>query len=696
MRRCGCGSRPSDELALSQNTCLSYEFLDIPVPRSKHREPKGTFGMKLNAATLLILAWSAGASAQTYKAIDLGKLVSGNNDAGRMNNAGQIVGGDSLGAILWTPSGTSFTVTRLGDPSVASDDAASINSSGQVVGFSQPLGGGVTTPIVFRGSTAVALPTLGGTSGVATSINDAGLIVGQSRTASETDPLSAGDAVLWNGSEVIDLGTVLGGNDSFAEAINNSSQIVGSNFAVPSGSAAVVWTVTNNQVTVQNLPVGTAIGSEALDINDSGKIVGLAIFESANSGSGHAALWSPTGSGYTFQDLGDLGGGFSVADSINRAGDVVGSSLVNAGDTVTHATLWTGGKIVDLNAAVTPVLPAFITLNGASSINDSGSIVVGSVDSRTGATSSYLLVPIQPLSLSCAAASAQVAAAYSSALAATGGSPPYKFSVASGLPPGLALNAGTGILAGTPTTAGSFNFTVQVADSSGVAAGTVTQACSIIVRPQPDFAISVSPAALQVASGSQATSVITTTSINGFAAQISLQATGVPMGAKVSFVPIAITASAKSTLTFSAGSATSGTFNLIVTAIGGGRTHSVSIPVTIEAGRKLKVSPTVLDFGTVRRFGISAKSVKLENIGAAPILISRVSIAARRHDQDRGDFTPISSCKEKLPAGRSCSILVIFFAKDLGPLSATLKFPNDATGSLQSVPISADVVPFRR
>jgi probable HAF family extracellular repeat protein len=675
---------------------LSYKFLDNPVPRSKHRELKGTFGMKLNAATLLILAWSAGASAQTYKAIDLGKLVSGDNNVGRMNNGDQIIGGDSLGAILWAPSGTSFTVTRLGDPSVASYAATSINSSGQVVGFSQPLGsalsGGVTTPIVFRGSTAVALPTLGGTSGVATSINDAGLIVGQSRTASETDPLSAGDAVLWNGSEVIDLGTVLGGNDSFAEAINNSNQIVGTNFAVLSGSAAVVWTVTNNQVTVQNLPVGAAIGSEALDINDSGKIVGLAIFEST----GHAALWSPTGSSYTFQDLGDLGGGFSVADSINKAGDVVGNSLANPGDTVTHATLWTGGKIVDLNAAVTPVLPAFITLDDAVSINDGGSIVVGSVDSRTGAVSSYLLVPIQPLSLSCPAASAQVAVAYSSALAATGGSPPYKFSVASGLPPGLALNAGTGVLAGTPITAGSFNFTAQVTDSSGVAAGTVTLACSIIVRPQPDFAISVSPAALQVASGSQATSIITTTALNGFAAQISLQATGVPTGANVSFVPITITASAKSTLTFSAGSATSGTFNLIVTATGGGRTHSVSIPVTIEAGRKLKVSPTILDFGTVRRFGISAKSVKLENIGAAPISISRVSIAASRHGQDRGDFTSISSCKEKLPAGRSCSILVIFFAKHLGPLSATLKFPNDATGSLQSVPISAEVVPFRR
>jgi hypothetical protein len=78
---------------------MSYMLLDNLVPQSAQL-PKGTFGMKLTAATLLVLAWSTGASAQTYKAIDLGKLVSGDNTAGRINNAGQIVGNDSLGAIL--------------------------------------------------------------------------------------------------------------------------------------------------------------------------------------------------------------------------------------------------------------------------------------------------------------------------------------------------------------------------------------------------------------------------------------------------------------------------------------------------------------------------------------------------------------------------------------------------------------------
>jgi len=58
-----------------------------------------------------------------------------------------------------------------------------------------------------------------------------------------------------------------------------------------------------------------------------------------------------------------------------------------------------------------------------------------------------------------------VGISYSSSFAATGGSPPYNWSVISGsLPPGLAL-APNGSLTGTPTSTGLFSFAVQVIDS---------------------------------------------------------------------------------------------------------------------------------------------------------------------------------------------------------------------------------------
>lgn len=70
---------------------------------------------------------------------------------------------------------------------------------------------------------------------------------------------------------------------------------------------------------------------------------------------------------------------------------------------------------------------------------------------------------------------------YSRTLAATGGLAPYAWSVVSGaLPPGLALNAGTGAISGRPTTIGTYAFTVQARDSQSSPA-TDTQALSIVV-----------------------------------------------------------------------------------------------------------------------------------------------------------------------------------------------------------------------
>ena len=76
-----------------------------------------------------------------------------------------------------------------------------------------------------------------------------------------------------------------------------------------------------------------------------------------------------------------------------------------------------------------------------------------------------------------------VGSAYSATLAASGGTPPYTWSLSGSLlPAGLTLNASTGAITGTPTTTGTFPLTVQVA----AGAQSATKAFTItIAAPAP-------------------------------------------------------------------------------------------------------------------------------------------------------------------------------------------------------------------
>lgn len=93
---------------------------------------------------------------------------------------------------------------------------------------------------------------------------------------------------------------------------------------------------------------------------------------------------------------------------------------------------------------------------------------------------------VPPLTLICAGGTGSVGTAYSSALVASGGTAPYFYSITVGsLPPGLTLNTNTGAITGTPTAAGTFNYTAQVTDSTGGGARTTTASCSITVNNLP-------------------------------------------------------------------------------------------------------------------------------------------------------------------------------------------------------------------
>lgn len=118
------------------------------------------------------------------------------------------------------------------------------------------------------------------------------------------------------------------------------------------------------------------------------------------------------------------------------------------------------------------------------------SVIVKVVSLGVAGTGAYTYNP-GPALLFTAPPSGEVGVAYTSQFTVTGGTSPFTWSVSSGsLPPGLTLGASTGLLSGTPTTAGTYPFTVKVTDSSGLSD---SKATSVTIIPGPSMTFSPPP-----------------------------------------------------------------------------------------------------------------------------------------------------------------------------------------------------------
>ncbi|GAA0833223.1 fibronectin type III domain-containing protein [Streptosporangium amethystogenes subsp. fukuiense] len=129
--------------------------------------------------------------------------------------------------------------------------------------------------------------------------------------------------------------------------------------------------------------------------------------------------------------------------------------------------------------AFTGVLSGTPTAGGAYSFSVKTLDALNQGDTRTVS----LTIAALPAFTFPAPPAGQVGVSYSVPLTVSGGVTPYTWSVSAGsLPPGLTLNASTGVLSGTPTTTGSSPVTFRVVDAAGLAA---TQSATLVMVAGP-------------------------------------------------------------------------------------------------------------------------------------------------------------------------------------------------------------------
>jgi len=103
------------------------------------------------------------------------------------------------------------------------------------------------------------------------------------------------------------------------------------------------------------------------------------------------------------------------------------------------------------------------------------------------------------------------------------------------------------------------------------------------VQPSKRFSISANPSSLTVTAGQSATATISTTLISGRPQTINLSASGLPLGATVSFNPPSVTTGGSSTLTISTSTSTpASTSTVIVTGASGSATRTTTITLTVD------------------------------------------------------------------------------------------------------------------
>jgi probable HAF family extracellular repeat protein len=352
------------------------------------------------AVPFRVAAQGQNANHVRYTVTDLGPAA---DQVGGINNRGSLnytaVQPDGSLRATFRQKGRKTDLGTLGGPN--SSAFAGPSESGQVVGKAEtstpdPLGEDycfygtnlMCRGFVWQNGQMTPLTTLGGNNSWANDINNRGQIVGQAENSTQDSTCSPPQVlqnppVIWDHGQIRALPTIGGDPDGGAFAINDNGEVVGATANCTTPFHAVLWRKDGSVIDLGNL--GGTMNNVAQDINSRGQVVGFS--DLSGDAAGHAFLWTENSG---MQDLGTLpGGSGSFAFSINEKGQVVGGSTDANGDLL--AFLWQDGIMTDLNTLIPSSFP-YVLVEGYD-INARGEILGFAVDPNTDEEHAFLAVP---------------------------------------------------------------------------------------------------------------------------------------------------------------------------------------------------------------------------------------------------------------------------------------------------------------
>jgi hypothetical protein len=168
-----------------------------------------------------------------------------------------------------------------------------------------------------------------------------------------------------------------------------------------------------------------------------------------------------------------------------------------------------------------------------------------------------------------------VGASYSGSFSVSGGTSPYTWNVASGqLPPGLSVAAATGVISGTPTSAGNYSFAIKVTDSGSSVQSATTTVNLPVATPPPATATALTITSSSLPSGTIGAAYSASLQLSGGTAPYawSITSGGLPNGLSLSATTGVISGTPTG----------SGTTNLTATiADSSNPTQTKSVPLTL-------------------------------------------------------------------------------------------------------------------